>query len=52
MSPTPSTEPLTHVEWLVRVDDTLNFLREEGSVPQREGHHAARLELPRASATD
>jgi hypothetical protein len=52
MNLTPSTEPSTHVEWLVRVDDNPNFLREECSVPQREDPHAARLELLRASATD
>jgi hypothetical protein len=50
MNLTPSTEPLTHVEWLVRVDDNPNFLREEWSVPQREGPGAARVELLRASA--
>jgi hypothetical protein len=48
----PNLDLLTHVEWLVRVDDTPSFLREEWSVPQREGPHAARLELLRASATD
>jgi hypothetical protein len=48
----PSAERLTHVEWLVRVDDIPSFLRKEWSVPQREGPHAARLELLRASATD
>jgi hypothetical protein len=41
---------LTYVEWLVRVDDIPKCLREEWSVPQREGPRDARLELLRASA--